>query len=114
MCIRDSYKPERYVDFLLSVPVGMMSSMKGVTDQPKYKENEVVKQFAHADSVLQQMQPGSTEIGMEYGPRAQGGLLTSQKVIENMFQDIILNNVEVEKAAKAAEDKLNELFSTVG
>lgn len=108
------YKPERYVDFLLSVPVGMMSSMKGVTDQPKYKENEVVKQFAHADSVLQQMQPGSTEIGMEYGPRAQSGLLTSQKVIENMFQYIILNNVEVEKAAKAAEDKLNELFSTVG
>lgn len=107
------YQPERYVDFLLSVPVGMMSAIKGVTEQAKYKENEIVKNFAHADSVLQQMQSGSTSIGMEYGPRAEAGLLTSQRVIENMFQDIILNGTQVEKAAKAAEDKLNELFASV-
>lgn len=30
-----------------------------------------------------------------------------------MFQDIITNGTDVKKAAQTAEDKLNELFSTV-
>ena len=50
---------------------------------------------------------------MEYGPKPQAGLLTSQGVIENMFQEIILKGTPVEEAAKAAEDKLNELFETL-
>ena len=41
-------------------------------------------------------------------------MLTSQRVIEEMFQDIIMNGTDVEVAAKAAEDKLNDLFETVG
>lgn len=31
-----------------------------------------------------------------------------------MFQDIVMNDTPVEEAAKAAEDKLNDLFSTLG
>ena len=108
------YEPERYVDFLLSVPVGMMPAIQGVTDNEKYQSNEIVQQFQHADEVLNQMLPGSTAIGMEYGPRPEAGLLTSQHVIEEMFQDIILNGTPVEEAAKAAEDELNDLFETVG
>jgi len=107
------YEQERYVDFLLSVPVGMMSAIKGVTDSEKYKSDPIVQQFQNADKVLNQMLSGSTSLGMDYGPRPEAGLLTSQRVIENMFQDIIINDSPVEKAAKAAEDKLNELFQTV-
>lgn len=112
--IKFFYEEDRYVDFLLSVPVGMMSGLKGVTDSAIYQSNEIVQDFKHADAVLQQMLSGSTSIGMEYGPRAEAGLLTSQRVIEEMFQDIVMNGTPVEKAAKAAEDKLNELFETVG
>lgn len=108
------YEPERYVDFLLSVPVGMMSAIQGVTDTEKYQSNEIVQDFQHADEVLNQMLGGSTSIGMEYGPRPEAGLLTSQRVIEEMFQDIVMNGTDVEAAAKAAEDKLNDLFATVG
>ena len=108
------YEPERYVDFLLSVPVGMMPAIKGSTDNEKYQSNEIVQNFKHANDVLYQMLDGSTSIGMEYGPRAEAGLLTSQRVIEEMFQDIIVNGTDVEQAAKAAENKLNDLFSTVG
>ena len=67
-----------------------------------------------ANEGLNQMLEGSTSIGMEYGPRAEAGLLTSQRVIEEMFQDIVMNDTPVEEAAKAAEDKLNDLFSTLG
>lgn len=107
------YEPDRYVDFLLSVPVGMMPAIKGVTDHEQYLSNEIVQKFRHADEVLNQMLSGSTSIGMEYGPRAEAGLLTSQRVIEEMFQDIVMNNTPVEEAAKAAEDKLNDLFEMV-
>lgn len=111
--IKYFYEPEHYVDFLLSVPVGMMPALKGVTEDEKYQSNEIVQQFKHADEVLNQMLSGSTSIGMEYGPRAEAGLLTSQRVIEEMFQDIVMNDTPVEEAAKAAEDKLNDLFATI-
>lgn len=112
--IKFFYDEDRYVDFLLSVPVGMMSGLKGVTDSEIYQANEIVQNFKHADEVLNQMLEGSTSIGMEYGPRAEAGLLTSQRVIEEMFQDIVINGTPVEEAAQAAEDQLNELFETVG
>ena len=112
--IKFMYEEDRYVDFLLSVPVGMMSGIKGVTDSEIYQSNQTVQDFKHADEVLNQMLEGSTSIGMEYGPRAEAGLLTSQRVIEEMFQDIVMNGTAVEDAAKAAEDQLNDLFSTVG
>ena len=54
-----------------------------------------------------------TAIGMENGPAPESGLLTSQYVIENMFQDIIINNTPVEQAAKNAGDTLNEMFETL-
>ena len=108
------YDPDRYVDFLLSVPVGMMPALKGVTDNEKYQSNQIVQDFSHANEVLYQMLDGSTSIGFEYGPRAEAGLLTSQRVIEEMFQDIVMNGTDVNQAAAAAEKKLNDLFETVG
>lgn len=111
--IKFFYDEDRYVDFLLSVPVGMMSGLKGVTNSAIYQANETVKNFQHADKVLNQMLEGSTSIGMEYGPRTEAGLLTSQRVIEGMFQDIIINNVPVRTAAQNAEKRLNDLFATV-
>ena len=37
-------------------------------------------------------------------------MVANQRVIENMFQDIILNGTPVEEAAQTAEDKINELI----
>lgn len=111
--IKYLYDPDRYVEFLLSVPVGMMPALKGVTENETYQANEIVQNFQDANEVLYQMLGGSTSIGMEYGPKAEAGLLTSQRVIEGMFQDIIINGTDVEAAAAAAEAKLNELFETV-
>ena len=54
--IKFFYDEDRYVDFLLSVPVGMMSGLKGVTDSATYQANETVQNFQHADQVLNQEQ----------------------------------------------------------
>lgn len=53
-----------------------------------------------------------TYVGMEYGPCVEAGILANQRVVENMFQDIVLNGTPVEQAAKAANDQLNDLFAT--
>jgi len=45
------------------------------------------------------------------GPKPEAGIITSQGVIEKMFQEIILKNVPVEEAAKKAEKELNDLFA---
>ncbi|MEG0126987.1 MAG: sugar ABC transporter substrate-binding protein, partial [Clostridia bacterium] len=58
--IKFFYEPDRYVDFLLSVPVGMMSALKDVVDNEKLQTNETVVQFKHAQEVLYQMIGGST------------------------------------------------------
>ena len=50
---------------------------------------------------------------MEFGPRPEAGLVTSQGIIESMFQDIIINGTPVEEAAAAAEAELNDVFETV-
>ena len=64
------------------------------------------------DAISDAMDKG-TAIGYEHGPSVQAGLLTSQGIIESMFQDIITNGTDVKKAAKKAENQLNDLFSTV-
>ena len=106
------YQPENYVPFLLSVPVGMLPAIKDVVNDETFLSNETVKKYNNALNVISDAIGYGTAIGMEYGPRVEAGLITSQGVIESMFQDIILNGTPVEEAAKAAEDRLNELFET--
>ena len=112
--IKYLYEPENYVPFLLSVPVGMLPALKEIADNEQFLSDPMVQKFSHAKDVISKAVGEGTAIGMENGPRPEAGLLTSQGVIESMFQDIVINGTPVEQAAKAAEDKLNDLFETVG
>ena len=111
--IKKLYEKDTYIKFLEATPVGMLPSITGISDTPEYKENETVQKFSNAVDVITKTMDMGTAIGFEKGPSVQAGLLTSQGIIESMFQDIITNGTDVEKAAQAAEDKLNEVFSTV-
>ena len=107
------YQTDNYLDFLAAVPVGMLPSIKGIDENETYLSNPIVQQFSDEAAVITKAVEEGTAIGFEHGPSAQAGLLTSQGVIEEMFQDIITNGTDVETAAKAAEDKLNEIFATM-
>ena len=109
--IKKLYEEDTYIKFLEATPVGMLSSIKGISDTPQYQENETVQKFSNAVEVISEAVELGTAIGFEHGPSVQAGFLTSQGIIESMFQDIITNGTEVETAAKAAEEKLNEAFS---
>ena len=107
------YQTDNYLDFLAAVPVGMLPSIKGIDQNEEYLSNTTVQQFSDEAAIIAQAVEEGTAIGFEHGPSAQAGLLTSQGVIEEMFQDIIINGTDVETAAKAAEDELNEIFATM-
>ena len=91
----------------------MLPALKDIAEDERYLSNPIVQQFQHAMEVISAAVNTGTAIGMENGPAPESGLLTSQYVIENMFQDIIINNTPVEQAAKNAEDTLNEMFETL-
>ena len=107
------YDNDTYIKFLEATPVGMLPSISGISDTQEYQENETVQKFSNAVGVITDAMEKGTAIGYEHGPSIQAGLLTSQGIIESMFQDIITNGTDVKEAAKAAENKLNELFDTV-
>ena len=108
------YQPEYYIPFLQSVPVGMLPALKDIAEDPAFLADPMIQKFQKEMQIISKAVGEGTAIGMENGPCGEAGLLTSQHVIEEMFQDIILNGTETAAAAKAAEDKLNELFSTLG
>jgi multiple sugar transport system substrate-binding protein len=112
--LKSLYNDSDYIKFIHSVSGGMLPALKDISQQPAYQDNETLKRFADSVAVIEKVVPLGAAIGMEDGPKVQAGIITSQAVIENMFQDIILNNKPVEEAAKAAENKLNDLFEQAG
>ena len=111
--IKKLYDKDTYMKFLEATPVGMLPSITGISDTQEYQKNETVKKFSNAVDVITKTMDMGTAIGFEKGPSVEAGLLTSQGIIESMFQDIITNGTDVKKAAKTAEDKLNEVFSSI-
>lgn len=111
--IKKLYETDTYIEFLEATPVGMLPSIQGISDTAEYNANETVQKFSNAVEVISDAMELGTAIGFEHGPSVQAGLLTSQGIIEGMFQDIITNGTDVEVVAQEAEDMLNELFSTV-
>lgn len=108
------YRDEDYIDFLHSVPGGMLPSLQDIAENEAYLDDETLQRHADSVAVISEAVPAGTAIGMETGPLVQSGILTSQAVIEKMLQDIVLNGTDVETAAKAAEDQLNQLFVSSG
>ncbi|UXV32166.1 ABC transporter substrate-binding protein [Mammaliicoccus sciuri] len=108
--IKELYQEDDYVDFLLSTPGGMLPVMKGVSDNPKYKSNETIKAFKPEIDMIERQISHGTAIGMEDGPNVEASILTTQNIIEEMFQEIVTTDISTEDAAKKAEDKLNRQF----
>ena len=107
------YDTDNYVEFIHSVPVGMLPALKDIATNSDYLNDDTIKEYSDCVDVIQTAVDEGHAIGFEHGPSAQASYLTSQGVIEEMFQDIITNGTDVETAAKAAEDKLNDIFDTM-
>ncbi len=108
--VESLYEKEKYIKFLHSVPAGMLPAMKDIAEDPEFLNNPTIQKFSAAVKVISEAVDKGTAIGMEYKPSIEAGIITSQSVIEEMFQNIVLKNESVESAAKVAEKKLDDLF----
>lgn len=104
------FEEENYIDFLDSVPVGMLPSIRGISSTEQYQSNEIRRQFAEEETIIREAMLNGAALGFEHGPNVQSGIITSSGVIERMFQDIVKNGSDVETAAREAEEELNRLF----
>ncbi|WP_022917946.1 ABC transporter substrate-binding protein [Ruania albidiflava] len=112
--LRSLYQTEEYIEFLHSVPGGMLPALSDISDDPGYLDDPVLEQFADTVEVIDEAVPLGTAIGMENGPTVQASILTSQGIVERLFQDIVLTGTPVPEAAQAAEEQLNSLFEMAG
>lgn len=107
------FQEENYLYFLSATPVGMLPSISGIADTEAYQSDETRQKYAAEEDVIEKAVANGTAIGFEHGLSAQAGLLTSNGIIEAMFQDIIVNGTDIPTAAAAAEAQLNELFESM-
>ncbi|MBF0747578.1 sugar ABC transporter substrate-binding protein, partial [Gemella sp. 19428wG2_WT2a] len=108
--LKELHSEDDYVDFLLSTPGGMLPVLKGISDKPKYQENPTIKRFKPEIDMIEKQISQGTAIGMEDGPNIEASILTTQNIIEEMFQEIVTTDISTEDAAKKAEEKLNRQF----
>lgn len=107
------YQDDNYIEFIHAVPVGMLPALSDIATNEAYLNDPTIQEYSDCVDVIQEAVDNGHAIGFEHGPTPQASYLTSQGVIEEMFQDIITNGTDVETAAKAAEDRLNEIFDTM-
>lgn len=104
------FEDDRYIDFLAATPVGMLPALNDIYENEEYLDNETIQKFSEEVDIISEAIDKGTAIGFENGPSLQAGYLTSQGIIENMFQDIIVNGTDVKKAAENAEKELNDIY----
>lgn len=110
--VESLYEKEIYIKFLQSVPVGMLPVIKGISTDPLYLANPIVKQFEHAEKVIANAVEIGSEIGYEHGPSIEAGIIVNNHIIEKMFQEIVTGKKSQIQAAQDAEKELNEIITT--
>src|SRR5699024_5554208 len=99
------YQTDEYIEFLHSEPGGMLPALSDISDNPDYRDAPVLDEFADTVEVIDEAVPLGTAIGMENGPTVQASILTSQGIVERLFQDVVLNGTPVPEAAQDAEGR---------
>ena len=108
------FTKDDYIEFLHSVPGGMLPVLSDISQDSSYLSNETIQKYSDSIKVIQDQVGVGSAIGMEKGPLVQAGVLTSQGLIEKMYHSIIIDGTDVETAAKDCEKKLNEAFKSAG
>lgn len=108
--VESLYEKDNYIDFLHSVPAGMLPAMKDIAEDPAFLNEPTIQKFRSSVDIISNAVNRGTAIGMEYEPTLPSVIVTTQNVIEKMFQNIILKNESVQEAAEKAERELNGLI----
>ena len=101
------FEKERYIDFLHLIPGGQLPATTEAANSAEFYDDETIQKFKPEIEYIQEGIEKGTFIGMDYGLTPAAAALTSQGIIEECLQDIVLNGTAAEEAAQKANDKLN-------
>lgn len=106
--VKSMYEKDSYIKFLHLVPGGMLPILKDIADSPEFLDHPIIKQF---ENDIEHIKKG-IEVGYPVGGEMAGSpymnIVKNQGIIEEMFHNIIINNVSTEQAAKETEDRINK------
>ena len=102
--IKFHFEKERYIDFLHLIPGGQLPATTEAANSAEFYDDETIQKFKPEIEYIQEGIEKGTFIGMDYGLTPAAAALTSQGIIEECLQDIVLNGTAAEEAAN---DKLN-------
>lgn len=108
------YETDEYINYLHSIPGGMLPALKDIREKEKYKDDPTIQKYADSIKAIEDQVAIGSAIGMENGPTVQAGILTSQGVTERALQSVVLENVSPAEAGAAASQELDKLFEAAG
>ncbi|NMA64660.1 MAG: sugar ABC transporter substrate-binding protein [Clostridiaceae bacterium] len=111
--IKYHYEDERYSEFLNCVPGGMLPGTTSEEVKNQILNHEFVQQISQPVNVIMEAIENGTMQGMNYGLNLPAGALEGAGIIEEMFQNIILNGVSVDEAAEMANKKLQDAMDVL-
>ena len=107
------YQPDNYVPFLHSMPLFMFPTTKDASVQQRFMSDPTVAKYPGAvKATLDGLEHGSLP-GMENGANPFASILFSSHVCEEMFQNILLQNVSVDDAVSQTAGKIETLVAEV-
>lgn len=89
--IKFHFEKERYIDFLHLIPGGQLPATAEAANSAEFYDDETIQKFKTEIEYIQEGIEKGTFIGMDYGLTPAASALTSQGIIEECLQDIVLN-----------------------
>lgn len=105
--IRFHFENERYIEFLHLIPGGQLPATTEAANSDAFFDNDTIRQFQEEITYIQKGIEKGTFMGMDFGLTPAAAALTSQGIIEECLQDMVLNGTPAEEAAAKANEKLN-------
>jgi multiple sugar transport system substrate-binding protein len=102
-----------YRDFLFSMASQIPITVEGSKDN-LFWDDPRIKEYAHFFQRWTEGAMTGRRVGMEHGPNPQTSFAMPGSPIEEMFQNILVDNVPVEAAVKTVNDKIVENLKAAG
>lgn len=104
------YDDERYVYFLHQIPGGMLPARKDIAESKSFWDHETMKKYQKDIAVVLDGIENGSLCFFDQGLTLAGSVLSTHRFIAEMYHRILVDGVSVERAAREAEGKYNEVI----
>ncbi|MCP4584179.1 MAG: extracellular solute-binding protein [candidate division Zixibacteria bacterium] len=102
---------KHYIEFLHTVPMHLTPPRKSLVNSPEYLDNDLIKRHQTTLKVIEEVLPKTRSFITEHGHlNPYAGEIMKSQIIEEMIQNVIANDMDLDKAISVAAGKIRELM----